>query len=137
MIAGYLLAFNVTVSKTVHTLARNKGVTIISHNVIYKLMDMLKVRLLTPSYNTSPPPPHLHTHAHTHTHTHTHTQDTLQARLPPVWVEEVVGEAVILKVFKLTGARRASVGGCRVKQGKLVRNALYRIVRDGEVSVIY
>ncbi len=131
MIAGYLLAFNVTVSKTVHTLARNKGVTIISHNVIYKLMDMLKVRLLTPSYNTSTPPPPAHTRPHTH------TQETLQARLPPVWVEEVVGEAVILKVFKLTGARRASVGGCRVKQGKLVRNALYRIVRDGEVSVIY
>ncbi len=61
-------------------------------------------------------------------------QEMLQSQLPPVWVEEVVGEAVILKVFKLTGARRASVGGCRVKQGKLIRNALYRILRDEEVS---
>ncbi len=63
-------------------------------------------------------------------------QEVLERQLPPVWEEEVVGEAVILKVFKLTGARRASVGGCRVKQGKLVRNAHYRIVRDGEVLTI-
>ncbi len=41
--AGYVLAFNVSVSKTMNSLARIKGVTIISHNVIYKLMDLLKV----------------------------------------------------------------------------------------------
>ena len=57
----------------------------------------------------------------------------LESCLPPVWEEEVLGEAVILKVFKLTGARAASVGGCRVKQGRLVRNALYRLVREDEV----
>ena len=44
-----------------------------------------------------------------------------------------MGEAVLLKVFKLTGARRASVGGCRVKQGRLVRSSLFRLLRDGEV----
>lgn len=54
--------------------------------------------------------------------------------LTPEWEEEVVGEAVVLKVFKLTGARSASVGGCRVKQGKLTRSGIYRILRDDEVS---
>lgn len=45
----------------------------------------------------------------------------------------MVGEAVVLKVFKLTGTKAADVGGCRVKIGKLVRNATYRLVRGGEV----
>ena len=45
----------------------------------------------------------------------------------------MVGEAVVLKVFKLTGAKAADVGGCRVKMGRLVRNATYRLVRDGVV----
>ena len=45
----------------------------------------------------------------------------------------MIGEALVLKVFKLTGARSAVVGGCRVKQGKLTRNGLYQIVRDDKV----
>ncbi len=51
-----------------------------------------------------------------------------------MWEEEVLGEAVILKVFRLRGAKATAVGGCRVKQGRLVRNGIFRIVRDGEVS---
>ena len=47
--------------------------------------------------------------------------------------EEVLGEAVVLKTFKLTGAKAAEVGGCRVKSGTLVRNATYRLLRDDEV----
>ena len=46
-----------------------------------------------------------------------------------------MGEGVVLRVFRLTGAKAAAVGGCRVKQGKLVRNAIYRLIRDGEVRV--
>ena len=47
--------------------------------------------------------------------------------------EEVIGEATILKVFELTGKKAAFVGGCRVKQGKLVRNAIYRLYRGAEL----
>ena len=49
----------------------------------------------------------------------------------------MIGEAVVLKVFRLTGSRAASVGGCRVKQGKLMRNATYRLMRDGEVRHLF
>ena len=60
-------------------------------------------------------------------------KEKLETFLPLEWEEEIVGEAVLLKVFKLTGARRATVAGCRVKQGKLVRNATYRLLRQGKV----
>ena len=39
-------------------------------------------------------------------------QTHLESLLPWVEEEEVVGEAVVLKVFKLTGAKAADVGGC-------------------------
>ena len=57
--------------------------------------------------------------------------------LAPEWEEEIVGEAEVLKVFKLTGAKSAAVGGCRVKQGKLTRNSTFRIVRGDEVYYNY
>ena len=50
--------------------------------------------------------------------------------------EEVIGEAAVLKTFQLTGLRAALVGGCRVKKGQLVRDGIFRLVRDGEVSLI-
>ena len=47
--------------------------------------------------------------------------------------EVVVGEAEVLKVFYLTGARKASVGGCRVLKGQLVRDGIYRVWREDQV----
>ena len=52
-----------------------------------------------------------------------------------MWEEEVVGEGVVLKVFQMRGAQSAAVGGCRVKQGRLVRNAIFRILRNGKVRM--
>ena len=46
-----------------------------------------------------------------------------------------MGEAVVLRTFQLTGSRAASVGGCRVKSGRLLRSATYRLIRDGEVGL--
>lgn len=60
-------------------------------------------------------------------------QSELESGLPTVWEEEVLGEAIVLKVFRLTGAKAAAVGGCRVKQGRLVRSGLFRVIRDREV----
>ena len=42
---GIILAFNVTSTKVTSKLALQKEVTIISHNVIYKLLELLKVRV--------------------------------------------------------------------------------------------
>lgn len=60
-------------------------------------------------------------------------QDELSNRLPPIQEETVNGEATVLKVFHLTGARRAVVAGCRVKRGNLIRDSFYRVTRNDEV----
>jgi translation initiation factor IF-2 len=59
-------------------------------------------------------------------------RDSLEEMLPSEEEEEMVGEAVVLDTFRLTGARRAAVAGCRVKKGVLERNCSFRIVRDGK-----
>ena len=53
-----------------------------------------------------------------------------------MWEEEELGEGVVLKVFSLTGKKAAVVGGCRVKQGKFVRSATFRLLRGGEVGTM-
>ncbi|KAL9952655.1 hypothetical protein ACROYT_G039939 [Oculina patagonica] len=57
----------------------------------------------------------------------------LSNKLPPVHEESITGEAAVLKVFHLSGARKATVAGCRVKTGSIVRNNLYRITRNNSV----
>ena len=52
--------------------------------------------------------------------------------LPPAEEEEMVGEAIVLKTFTLTGSKKAIVAGCRVKRGHLERSCIFRVVRDGE-----
>eukprot|EP00731_Ephydatia_muelleri_P028186 Em0019g1059a len=100
-LGAIILGFNVSCTKSTAALMKQREVTLIAHNVIYKLIELLK--------------------------------EKLETFLPLEWEEEIFGEAVLLKVFKLTGARRATVAGCRVKQGKLVRNATYRLLRQGKV----
>ena len=116
---GVILAFGVSSTKSVKALARQKNVTIHSHTVIYKLLELLKVlgdldmcQLLPLSLAP---------------------QEHVKGTLPWREEEEVVGEAVVLRTFTLTGARAASVGGCRVKSGRLLRSATFRLLRDGEV----
>ena len=60
-------------------------------------------------------------------------QGELSDRLPPIQEENLTGEAAVLKVFHLTGMRRAVVAGCRVKKGSLVRDDLYRVFRNDEL----
>ena len=60
-------------------------------------------------------------------------QGELSNRLPPIHEETFTGEAAVLKVFHLTGIRKAVVAGCRVKKGSLVRDDLYRVLRDDEI----
>ncbi len=55
----------------------------------------------------------------------------LKGMLTPIYREQFHGTAEIRNIFKITGV--GTVAGCYVKQGKVVRNGLIRVVRDGVV----
>lgn len=58
-------------------------------------------------------------------------KDEISRKMPPLHEESVNGEAAVLKVFKLTGSRKATVAGCRVMTGTLVRGKTsYKILRN-------
>jgi len=60
----------------------------------------------------------------------------IESKLPLQIKESIIGEADILKVFKLTGSRKGVVAGCRVTEGFLDNNDsnyLWRVVRDNQV----
>ncbi|XP_041969846.1 translation initiation factor IF-2, mitochondrial isoform X2 [Aricia agestis] len=58
----------------------------------------------------------------------------LSDRIPVRQEEEIVGEANVLQQFTVSeGRRRVPVAGARCTRGVLQRNALYRVVRNGEV----
>ena len=58
-------------------------------------------------------------------------EDALKGLAPKKYTEVLHGNAEIRKVFKLTNV--GVVAGCYVKQGKMVRNAMVRLVRDNIV----
>ena len=55
----------------------------------------------------------------------------LHGMLEPVFTEVVVGRAEIREVFE--GRRGAQIAGCRVTDGRVVRNGTVRVLRDGEL----
>lgn len=55
----------------------------------------------------------------------------MKGTLDPVIVEEVIGEAKVIKLFK--HSQVGTICGCRVINGKIKRNALVRVIRDGVV----
>lgn len=98
---GVVFGFNVKMSKKTQSFAKQLGISVKHHKIIYKLLEDIK--------------------------------DELSNRLPPSKEETVTGEALVRKVFHLTGMRKAVVAGCRVKMGSLARDSLYRITRNGKV----
>ncbi|KAG6442547.1 hypothetical protein O3G_MSEX002418 [Manduca sexta] len=61
-------------------------------------------------------------------------KDELSLRIPTRQEEEDIGEANVLQHFMVSeGKKKVQVAGCRCSKGTLVRNALYRIIRGGEV----
>lgn len=56
----------------------------------------------------------------------------MKGMLDPEFVEKVIGHAEIRQTFKVSGV--GTIGGAYVTDGKLVRNAGVRIVRDGIVA---
>ena len=58
-------------------------------------------------------------------------QDALKGLAPKKYKEVMLGEAEVRKIFKLSNV--GIVAGCYVKSGKIVRNAMVRLVRDSIV----
>ena len=54
----------------------------------------------------------------------------LHGMLEPVYTEVVVGRAEIREIF--AGRRSVQIAGCRVTDGRMVRNGAVRVVREGE-----
>ena len=55
----------------------------------------------------------------------------MEGMLEPEEVEETLGEAEILELFK--ASKVGTIAGCRVTEGKVTRDAEVRLVRDGTV----
>jgi translation initiation factor IF-2 len=49
--------------------------------------------------------------------------------LQPVFTEVIVGRAEIRELFE--GRRGANIAGCRVTEGRVVRNGAVRLMREG------
>ncbi|MHC1780713.1 MAG: translation initiation factor IF-2 [Bacteroidales bacterium] len=58
-------------------------------------------------------------------------KDGIEGMLAPEQKEEITATAEVREVFKIS--KVGSIAGCMVKEGKLIRNAKVRIIRDGIV----
>ena len=58
-------------------------------------------------------------------------EKALKGMLAPEFKEEIVGQATVLAVFKIT--KLGNIAGCRVTSGEVRRNAKIRVIRNGQV----
>ncbi|MBC7557711.1 MAG: translation initiation factor IF-2, partial [Chryseobacterium sp.] len=58
-------------------------------------------------------------------------KDAMEGMLAPEMKEEILGTAEIREIFKIS--KVGSIAGSMVMDGKIVRNAKIRIIRDGVV----
>ncbi|MDD4839988.1 MAG: translation initiation factor IF-2 [Clostridia bacterium] len=58
-------------------------------------------------------------------------EKAIKGMLTPVFKENVLGTAEVREIFKITGV--GTIAGCHVTDGKIVRTAKVRIVRDGTI----
>ena len=58
-------------------------------------------------------------------------RNAMEGMLEALEVEETLGEAEVLEVFK--ASRVGNIAGCRVTDGRVTRNASVRLIRDGTV----
>ncbi|RPB15294.1 initiation factor 2 [Morchella conica CCBAS932] len=101
-IDGYVLCFNLTPDPEIIVYARNKGVTILVHNVIYHLIEDAK-RVLSDRLSPT-----------------VITKITGEADIGVVFSINIKA-----KVYK-------PVAGCKVKTGVVTKNSKVRVLRDGE-----
>ncbi|VEN34226.1 unnamed protein product [Callosobruchus maculatus] len=61
-------------------------------------------------------------------------KEEINSRLPPVDVEEELGEATVLQQFEISQGKKAiPIAGCKCERGILKRSGLYKVLRKGEV----
>ncbi|XP_059610691.1 translation initiation factor IF-2, mitochondrial [Phlebotomus argentipes] len=61
-------------------------------------------------------------------------KEEISSKLPVLQVEEIVGEANILQIFKITeGRKEVTVLGCRCTKGVLRKKFQYKILRQNEI----
>jgi translation initiation factor IF-2 len=58
-------------------------------------------------------------------------EKALHGMLDPVYTEVIVGRAEVREIFE--GRRGTQIAGCRVAEGRMVRNGDVRVVRDGQI----
>ncbi len=58
-------------------------------------------------------------------------EKALKGMLAPEFREEIIGQATVQAVFKIT--KLGNIAGCRVNSGEVRRNAKMRVMRNGEV----
>lgn len=58
-------------------------------------------------------------------------KDAIEGMLAPETKEEIVCSVEVMEVFKIT--KVGTVAGCLVREGKITRNTLVRVIRDGIV----
>jgi len=58
-------------------------------------------------------------------------EKALHGMLDPVYTEIIVGRAEVREVFE--GRRGTQIAGCRISDGRMIRNGDVRLVRDGQV----
>ncbi|KAI2779354.1 initiation factor 2 [Daldinia loculata] len=97
-----IVNFATTTPGYIEQMAEEKGVKIMDHTVIYHLVDDIKA--------------------------------TLSKFLEPEITSRVLGEAEVLQVFPINikGRTYKNIAGCRVRNGQVARNNLFRIIRGGK-----
>ena len=58
-------------------------------------------------------------------------EKALHGMLDPVYTDVIVGRAEVREIFE--GRRGTQIAGCRVSEGRMVRNGDVRVIRDGAV----
>ena len=58
-------------------------------------------------------------------------EKALHGMLDPVYTEVIVGRAEVREIFE--GRRGTQIAGCRVTEGRMVRNGDVRVMRDGQI----
>lgn len=94
-----IIGYNTKPSKKTADLAKKEGIEIRVYNVIYELIDDIKL--------------------------------ALKGMLEPVEKEIYLGKAQVKRTFRIS--KVGPIAGCLVKDGKIVRNAKAKVIRNGNV----